>query len=113
MVKVMLGMAMFPVVWRSDNAKEFDAEVVAEMNKMLEIKHVTGAAYHPQSQGMVESMHKTVNHVVRGLVEGHSDDWERRIPFCESILRMVPLASLGGRSPYEVVAGLKPRMPAA
>ena len=55
MVKVMLGMAMFPVVWRSDNAKEFVAEVVAEMNKMLEIKHVTGAAYHPQSQGMVES----------------------------------------------------------
>ena len=89
MVKVMLGMAMFPVVWRSDSAKEFVAEVVAEMNKMLEIKHVTGAVYQPQSQGMVESMHKTVNHVVRGLVEGHSDDWERRIPFCESILRMV------------------------
>ena len=62
---------------------------------------------------MVESMHKTVNHIVRGLVEGHSDDWERRIALCESILRMVPLASLGGRSPYEVVTGLKPRMPAA
>ena len=26
---------------------------------------------------------------------------------------MVPLASLGGHSPYEVVTGLKPRMPAA
>ena len=38
---------------------------------------------------------------------------ERRIPFCESILRMVPLASLGGRSPYDVVTGMKPRMPAA
>ena len=58
-------------------------------------------------------MHKTVNHIVRGLVEGHSDDWERRIPFRESLLRMVPLAALGGRSPYEVVTGLKPRMPAA
>ena len=113
MVKVMLGMAMFPVVLRSDKVKEFVAEVVAEMNKMLEIKHVTGAAYHPQSQGMVESMHKTGDHVVRGLVEGHSDDWERRIPLCESILRMVSLASLGGRSPYEVVTGMKPRMPAA
>ena len=99
MVKVMWGMAMFPVVWRSDNAKDFVAEFVAEMNKMLEIKHVTGAAYHRQSQGMVESMHKTVNHVVRGLVEGLTNDWERRIPFCESILRLVPLASLGGRSP--------------
>jgi transposase InsO family protein len=74
MVKVMLGMAMFPVVWRSDNAKEFVSEVVAEMNKMLEIRHVTGSAYHPQSQGMVESMHKTINHLVRGLVDDHPDD---------------------------------------
>ena len=33
--------------------------------------------------------------------------------FCESILGTVPLASLGGRSPYEVVMGIKPRLPAA
>ena len=46
MVKVMLGMAMFPVVWRSDNAKEFVAEVVAEMNKMLEIKLVMSLVLH-------------------------------------------------------------------
>jgi len=36
MVRVMLGMAIFPVVWISDNA--------SEMNQMLGIKHVTGAA---------------------------------------------------------------------
>ena len=70
MVKVMLEMAMFPVVWRSDNAKEFVAEVVAEMNKMLEIKHVTGAAYHPQSQGMVESMHKNGEPCCFGVSRG-------------------------------------------
>jgi DMSO reductase anchor subunit len=67
--KVMLGLAMFPVVLRSDNAAEFVGEVVAEMNKLLEIRHVTGSAYHPQSQGTVESMHKTLNHLVRGLCQ--------------------------------------------
>ena len=51
MVKLMLRMAMFPVVWRSDNAKVFVSEVVSEMNKMLEIGHVAGSTYHPQSQG--------------------------------------------------------------
>ena len=65
MEKVFLNMAGFPVVLRSDNAKEFVGEVSAELNKLLGIRHVTGSAYHPQSQGMVESMHKTLNLLVR------------------------------------------------
>ena len=35
------------------------------------------------------------------------------IPFAECILRRSPMADLGNRSPYEVVTGLKPKMPAA
>ena len=88
-------------------------EVVAEMNKLLEIRHVTGSAYHPQSQGTVESMHKTLNHLVRGLCQEHPEDWESRLPYAESILRCTPLKALGGRCPYEVVTGLKPRLPRA
>ena len=103
--KVTLGLAMFPVVFRSDNAAEFVGEVVAEMNKLLEIRHVTGSAYHPQSQGTVESMHKTLNHLVRGLCQEHPEDWEGRLPYAESILRCTPLKALGGRCPYEVVTG--------
>ncbi len=37
--KVLLGMAMFPAVVRSDNAAEFVGAVIEEMNKLLEIKH--------------------------------------------------------------------------
>ena len=81
------------------------------MNSALEIRHITGSSYHPQSQGMVESLHKTMNGVVRGLVSDHPEDWESRVPFAECILRIVPLKALGGRSPYEVVTGLKPRLP--
>jgi hypothetical protein len=108
----MLGMAMFPVVIRSDNAKEFTAEIMQQLNALLDIRHVTGSAYHPQSQGMVESMHKTLNQVVRGLVEDHPEEWERMLPFAESILRASPMAVLGGRCPYEIVTGLRPRLPA-
>jgi hypothetical protein len=61
---------------------------------------------------MVESMHKTLNQVVRGLVEDHPEDWEAMLPFAECILRISPMAVLGGRCPYEIVTGLKPRLPA-
>jgi hypothetical protein len=104
---------MFPVVLRSDNAQYFTGSVMAEINKLLGINHITGSAYHPQSQGMVESMHKTLNHLVRGLVQDHPEDWETRIPFAQAILRIMPLAALGGRSPYEVVTGLRPKLPSA
>ena len=79
---------------------------------MLDIRHVTSSTYHPQSQGMVESMHKALNQVVRGLVEDHPEDWEMMLPLAKCIRRISPMAVLGGRCPYEVVTGLKPRLPA-
>ena len=78
---------------------------------MLEIKHITGSAYHPQSQGQVETMHRTMNHLVRGLVQDLPDEWEDALPYAQMILRCAPMACLGGRCPYEVVTGLKPRFP--
>ena len=111
--RVFLGVALFPAILRSDNAKEFVSEVVARLNRTLEIRHITGSTYHPQSQGMVERMHRTVNKVVRSLVDQHPDEWEAMLPFAETILRIMPMQVLGKRSPYEVVTGLRPRLPTA
>ena len=60
-VNCFLNMAMFPTVMRSDNASEFVGEVSKELNRLLGVSHITGSSYHPQSQGMVESMHRTLN----------------------------------------------------
>src|ERR1043165_8686487 len=89
---------------RSDNAMEFVSDVVAEVNKLFEIRHITSSAYHPQSQGIVESMHKTLNAVMRGIVGEHPEDWERMIPYVQHVLRVSPTKCLGGRSPYEAHA---------
>jgi hypothetical protein len=51
--------------------------------------------------------------VVRALVDGSPEDWEVKIPYAQCILRIVPMKVLGGRSPYEVVLGLKPKLPAS
>ena len=58
-------------------------------------------------------MHRTLNGVVRGLVEDHPEDWEELLPFAEFILRSSPTGVLGGRTPFEVVTGLKPKYPAS
>ena len=62
LMRIFCEVASFPTVLRSDNANEFVGQVVKHLNDSLGIKHITGSAYHPQSQGAVESMHKTLNH---------------------------------------------------
>ena len=110
-MKIFCDAGSFPVVLQSDNAAEFVGEILKHLNRMLEIKHITGSSYHPQSQGAVESIHKTLNMYVRALVDGEPERWEEFLPFAAMILRSAPMACLGGRSPYEVVTGLKPRFP--
>ena len=45
--------------------------------------------------------------------EDHPENWEERIPFAQCILRASKMQELGGRSPYEVVTGIKPKPPVA
>ena len=56
-------------------------------------------------------MHRTLNALVRAVVDGHPEDWEDALMYPQLMLRCAPMAALGGRSPYEVVTGLKPRFP--
>ena len=108
---VILDKMVFPTVLRSDRGSEFLNDVVGELNRLLGIKHIVGSAYHPQSQGMVESLHKKVNATVRSLVDEHPEDYEERLPYTQGILRMTPLPSLNGRAPCEVVMGIRPVFP--
>ena len=110
---VFLDLAGFPAVLRSDNASEFVSEVVAIMNAELGVHHITGSSYHPQSQGMVERMHRTLNDVMTALVRDYPDTWELRLKPAQFVLRVSPSKALGGRSPYEVVTGMRVKLPSA
>ncbi len=48
----------------------------------------------------------------RALVDEDPECWEAKIPYCQAILRIIPLKALGGRSPCDVVTGVRPKLPA-
>ena len=108
---VLLDLACFPVIIRSDQHTSLVGGVVQYINDFIGIKHVVGSSWHPQSQGIDERSHRTVNAVVRTLITEHASDWESKLPFAQFALRVLPKRVLGNRSPYEVVTGLKPKMP--
>ena len=103
---------VWPSVLRSDNAHDFTGEVVRYVNRRLEIRHITGASYHPQAQGAVERKNRTVVNLMRKFLHDHAGDWELRLPALLGAIRATPMTCLGGRSPMEVVMGIKPQLPA-
>ena len=109
--KVLIGLAMFPTVLRSDNDPVFTSELFACMNRMLNIHHIFGSTYHPQSQGLIENIHRTMTSILKQLIEEHPNEWENMLPFAECIVRITPVEALGNRSPYQIVTGLQPKLP--
>ena len=73
--KVFWPWNVWPGVLRSDNAYEFIGEVIRCVNAKLEIRHITGAAYRPQNQGLAETRVKLVTTVLRGFVNNHPHTW--------------------------------------
>uniref|UniRef100_A0A7M5WXG2 Integrase catalytic domain-containing protein n=2 Tax=Clytia hemisphaerica TaxID=252671 RepID=A0A7M5WXG2_9CNID len=60
----------FPEIMQSDNGKEFVGKIVKEFFKSHEVRIKHGRPRHPQSQGQVENLNKTVkNHLKRLLCE--------------------------------------------
>jgi len=100
------------MVLRSDNGPAFVGKVVQYLVQKFEIKHVTGAAYRPQSQGVVERKNRVIIDLVKGFAERYPKDAISRIPHLEGALRAMRMKCLGGKCPMEVVMGFRPEMPA-
>ena len=50
--------------------------------------------------------------VLREQFDSFDKDGEDSLPFAVGLLRTLNMKALGGRTPHEVVLGLKPTMPA-
>jgi len=108
---VFLDLAGFPTVLRSDRGKEFTNQVVAAVNKRLGIKHVFGSAYHPQSQGYVEGRHQVINRILRTYCADNPSQWARFAKLAQWSMRATARADRNGKSPYEIITGLRPQGP--
>lgn len=96
-----------PLVITSDQGKQFESNLFAHLSKLMGAKHVHTTPYHPQSNGMVERMHRTLK---AALMCHPETPWPEALPTVLLGLRTTFKEDLQA-SPAEMVFGTSPRVP--
>jgi hypothetical protein len=87
-------------------AKEF-----RHLCNQYQIKVSQGAAYHPQSQGLVERANQTLMKALEVYMRTHGQgSWEKYLPQCTFFMRAAPSATTLC-SPFYLLHGVHPRIP--
>ena len=84
------------------------SRTLGELYGLLGIKSIRTSVYHPQTDGLVERLNKTLKSMIRKFVHEDSSNWDRWIDPLLFAVREVPQASTGF-SPFELLFGRTPR----
>ena len=68
-----------PQELHSDQGVQFESQIFQELCKMLQINKTRSTAYHPQSDGMIERLNRTVKGVLSKYISVHQNDWDKFI----------------------------------
>ncbi len=108
-----------PLVLMSDRGAAFVSMLAGQVYKALGIRQAKTTAYHPQSNGGVESFNKSLKATLKLWANEQQDDWDVLLPFAlfayntqvHSLLRETPFYLCHGRDarlPVDVVTGRRP-----
>ncbi len=65
----------------TDQGRNFESAVFKEIIDILGIKKTRTTPYHPQSDGLVERMNRTLKDILSTLVNERQDNWDRWLNF--------------------------------
>ena len=88
----------FPSTLVSDNGHQFTANSFKRFLKLKGIKHVKASPHHPQGNGVIERMHRTLNRIVAKSIEAKGN-WAQMVSMVLYFLRCMPNRS-SGLSPF-------------
>jgi hypothetical protein len=99
-----------PQVLQSDQGTHFVNEVIKQLTAKFKIRHSLSSPYHPQSNGLVERFNKSL---CEGLAKvGETiHDWDKYVQPVLFAYRVKELR-ISKKSPYELVYGKEPILPA-
>ena len=99
----------FPTTLISDNGPQFCSHQFKSFLQTHGIQHVQCSPYHPQSNGVIERLHGTLNSVIAKCTEAKGN-WAEIVPMALFFMRMTPCVS-SGVSLFLLKHGLEPNTP--
>ena len=93
----------------TDQGSQFIGSMVSKLCQGLGIDKLKTTPYRPESNGLVERMHKTLNSVLRKCA-AEGKDWVAQLPFALFALRAAPNRDTHF-SPFELLYGRSMRSP--
>ena len=91
----------FPTAIVTDNGSQFTGKVFHKWLKSKGIKHVRASPYHPEGNGMVERLHRTLNSMISKIAETKGN-WASVTPMALYFIRSTP-SSATGLSPFMAI----------
>jgi hypothetical protein len=97
-----------PVNILSDQGRNFEANLFKELVSMLGINKLRTTSYHPQGNGLVERLNRTIKRMLTMYVNDNHNNWDVFLQQNISAYNNTPQSSTK-ISPYELIFGKKPR----
>lgn len=94
----------------TDRGSQFTSELMAEVNKMLLIRHTLTSPYHAMGNGCVERLNGTIKATLRKLIGEQPKEWDRYLAPLLFALRDAVHES-HGFTPFELLFGRSCRGP--
>ncbi|XP_075919984.1 uncharacterized protein LOC142922927 [Petromyzon marinus] len=88
----------------TDQGRNFSGALLTDVCRLLGTKKVRTSPYHPQTDGMVERLHRTLTAMLCHQVDESHLDWDLQVPGVLAAYRMAPHAATGF-SPFFLMYG--------
>ena len=99
-----------PEQLHSDQGRQFESQLIAEICSLLKIKKTRTTSYHPQGDGLVERFNRTLLDMLATTVKDHEGSWEDHIrAVCMAYNTSIQQTT--GYSPFFLMYGRQARIP--
>lgn len=94
-----------PRVIQSDNGSSFTGGLFQEFWSQMDIIHVTSTSFSPQSNGVIEIIHKGLNNFLSIYAKNNPLTWDDYLGCCLFRRNTTPHSSLGDETPFNLMKG--------
>ena len=71
-----------PIELVSDQGGHFVNQLIRNLTSHYTVVHKKSTPYYPQANGLAESMDKTLQTILKKIVNEHQTNWDDKLPHC-------------------------------